>query len=30
MRCLHMVLKEEWHHHRTAVRDLAALEIRPR
>lgn len=26
LQCLHVVLKEEWYHHRYAVRDLAALE----
>ena len=24
--CLHVVLKEEWEHHRYAVRDLDAIE----
>jgi hypothetical protein len=26
--CLHVILEEEWEHHRYAVRDLAALEAR--
>ena len=26
LQCLHVVLKEEWQHHRYAVRDLAVLE----
>ncbi len=26
----HVILKEEWQHHRYAVRDLAVLERRPR
>jgi DinB superfamily len=30
LQCLHMVLKEEWQHHRYAVRDLAVLEVGPR
>lgn len=30
LHCLHVVLKEEWQHHRYAVRDLALLERRPR
>lgn len=30
LQCLHVVLKEEWQHHRYAVRDLAVLEERPR
>jgi hypothetical protein len=30
LRCLQVVLKEEWHHHRYAVRDLAVLEQRRR
>ena len=30
LHCLHVVLKEEWHHHRYAVRDLTVLEKRPR
>ena len=29
LQCLHVVLKEEWQHHRYAVRDLAVLEKRP-
>jgi hypothetical protein len=24
--CLHVILQEEWEHHRFAVRDLAAIE----
>jgi DinB superfamily len=28
LQCLHVVLKEEWHHHRYAVRDLEVLEDR--
>jgi uncharacterized damage-inducible protein DinB len=28
LQCLHVVLKEEWQHHRYAVRDLAVLEKR--
>jgi hypothetical protein len=28
LQCLHVVLKEEWQHHRYAVRDLAVLELR--
>ena len=28
LQCLHVVLKEEWQHHRYAIRDLAALEQR--
>jgi DinB superfamily len=28
--CLHVVLKEEWQHHRYATRDLEVLEKRPR
>jgi len=28
LHCLHVVLKEEWHHHRYAVRDLEVLEKR--
>ncbi len=28
LQCLHVVLKEEWQHHRYAVRDLAVLEMR--
>jgi DinB superfamily len=30
LQCLHVVLKEEWQHHRYAVRDLEVLEQRPR
>jgi hypothetical protein len=30
LRCLHVVIKEEWQHHRYAIRDLAVLEQRPR
>jgi hypothetical protein len=30
LQCLHVVLKEEWQHHRYAIRDLAVLERRPR
>ncbi len=30
LQCLHVVLKEEWQHHRYAVRDLAVLETRIR
>ncbi len=26
LQCLHVVLKEEWRHHRYAVRDLAVVE----
>jgi hypothetical protein len=29
LQCLHVVLKEEWQHHRYAVRDLGVLEQRP-
>ena len=29
LHCLHVVLKEEWYHHRYATRDLAVLEGRP-
>jgi hypothetical protein len=29
LECLHVLLKEEWQHHRYAVRDLAVLENRP-
>jgi DinB superfamily len=29
LQCLHVVLTEEWQHHRYAVRDLAVLEKRP-
>ena len=29
LQCLHVVLKEEWQHHRYAVRDLEVLEKRP-
>jgi len=28
--CLHVILEEEWEHHRYAVRDLAAIEARSR
>jgi DinB superfamily/Pentapeptide repeats (8 copies) len=28
--CLHVILEEEWEHHRYAVRDLAVIEARPR
>lgn len=27
--CLHVILKEEWEHHRFAVRDLDAIEAKP-
>jgi len=30
LECLHVLLKEEWQHHRYAVRDLEVLENRPR
>jgi len=30
LQCLHVILKEEWQHHRYAVRDLQVLEERPR
>lgn len=30
LHCLHVVLEEEWYHHRYAVRDLGVLEERPR
>ena len=30
MECLHVILKEEWQHHRYAVRDLEVLEKRSR
>ena len=30
LKCLHVILKEEWQHHRYVVRDLAVLEMRPR
>jgi hypothetical protein len=30
LQCLHVILKEEWQHHRYAVRDLKVLEKRPR
>ena len=30
LQCLHVVLKEEWQHHRYAIRDLDVLEKRPR
>lgn len=29
LQCLHVILKEEWQHHRYAVRDLEVLEKRP-
>ena len=29
LQCVHVILKEEWQHHRYAVRDLAALEKHP-
>jgi hypothetical protein len=28
LQCLHVILKEEWQHHRYAVRDLEVLEKR--
>jgi DinB superfamily/Pentapeptide repeats (8 copies) len=28
--CLHVILEEEWEHYRFAVRDLAAISLRPR
>ena len=28
LQCLHVILKEEWQHHRCAVRDLDVLEKR--
>jgi hypothetical protein len=28
LRCLHVVLKEEFEHHRYAIRDLTVLETR--
>lgn len=28
--CLHVILEEEWEHHRFAVRDLDAIETKPR
>jgi DinB superfamily len=28
LQCLHVVLKEEWYHHRYAIRDLEVLENR--
>ena len=28
--CLHVILQEEWEHHRFAVRDLDAIEAKPR
>ena len=28
--CLHVILEEEWEHHRFAVRDLDAIEAQPR
>jgi hypothetical protein len=27
--CLHVILEEEWEHHRYAVRDLEAVEATP-
>ncbi len=27
--CLHTILEEEWEHHRYAVRDLDAIEVKP-
>ncbi len=27
--CLHVILEEEWEHHRYAVRDLDAIEAQP-
>ena len=30
LQCLHVILKEEWQHHRYAIRDLDVLEKRPR
>jgi DinB superfamily len=27
--CLHVILEEEWEHHRYAVRDLDAIEAKP-
>jgi hypothetical protein len=30
LQCLHVILKEEWQHHRYALRDLDVLEKRPR
>jgi hypothetical protein len=27
--CLHVILEEEWEHHRYAVRDLEAIEAKP-
>jgi hypothetical protein len=30
LQCLHVILKEEWQHHRYAIRDLEVLETRPR
>ena len=30
LQCMHIILKEEWQHHRYAVRDLAVLEKQPR
>ena len=27
--CLHVILEEEWEHHRFAVRDLDAIEAAP-
>ena len=28
LQCLHVILNEEWEHHRYAVRDLATVEAR--
>jgi hypothetical protein len=30
LQCLHVILKEEWQHHRYAVRDLHVMEQRTR
>ena len=30
VQCLHVILKEEWQHHRYAIRDLGVLEKRSR
>jgi hypothetical protein len=27
--CLHVIFKEEWDHHRYAVRDLEAIQAKP-
>jgi hypothetical protein len=27
--CLHVILDEEWEHHRYAIRDLDAIEAKP-